>query len=103
MSFSKNLSVVVLAAGKGKRMKSEIPKVLHQICGKPMLYYILSLAGKYICSYRLQERAGQRLYKNQLPGSQNYYSEGPAGYCSCCFYVEETKRGSWEEYINTSR
>ena len=46
MSFSKNLSVVVLAAGKGKRMKSEIPKVLHQICGKPMLYYILSLAGK---------------------------------------------------------
>lgn len=46
MSFSKNLSVVVLAAGKGKRMKSGIPKVLHQVSGKPMLYYILSLAGK---------------------------------------------------------
>jgi bifunctional UDP-N-acetylglucosamine pyrophosphorylase/glucosamine-1-phosphate N-acetyltransferase len=46
MSFSKSLSVVVLAAGKGKRMKSEIPKVLHQISGKPMLYYILSVACK---------------------------------------------------------
>lgn len=46
MSFSKSLSVVVLAAGKGKRMKSEIPKVLHQISGKPMLYYMLSLACK---------------------------------------------------------
>jgi len=46
MNFSKNLSVVVLAAGKGKRMKSDIPKVLHQLSGKPMLYYILSLAGR---------------------------------------------------------
>lgn len=46
MSFSKNLSVVILAAGKSKRMKSEIPKVLHPISGKPMLYYVLSLAGK---------------------------------------------------------
>ncbi len=46
MSFSKNLSVAILAAGKGKRMKSEIPKVLHQISGKPILYYVLSLAFK---------------------------------------------------------
>jgi bifunctional UDP-N-acetylglucosamine pyrophosphorylase/glucosamine-1-phosphate N-acetyltransferase len=44
MGFPKNLSVAILAAGKGKRMKSGIPKVLHQISGKPMLYYILSLA-----------------------------------------------------------
>jgi bifunctional UDP-N-acetylglucosamine pyrophosphorylase/glucosamine-1-phosphate N-acetyltransferase len=44
MGFAKNLSVAILAAGKGKRMKSEIPKVLHQISGKPMLYYVMSLA-----------------------------------------------------------
>lgn len=44
MGFPKNLSVAVLAAGKGKRMKSEIPKVLHKISGKPILYYVLSLA-----------------------------------------------------------
>jgi len=36
-----NLSVIVLAAGKGKRMKSDIPKVLHQVCFKSLIYYIL--------------------------------------------------------------
>ena len=46
MDFSKDLSVIVLAAGKGKRMKSEIPKVLHRISGQPILYYVLSLAVK---------------------------------------------------------
>lgn len=37
------LAVVILAAGKGKRMKSSLPKVLHKICGKPMLEYVLDL------------------------------------------------------------
>src|SRR5664279_1262014 len=32
---------VVLAAGKGTRMKSELPKVLIEICGRPMLDYVL--------------------------------------------------------------
>ena len=41
MEFSKDLSVVILAAGRGKRMRSEKPKVLHKICGRPIIYYIL--------------------------------------------------------------
>ena len=40
------LSAVVLAAGAGSRMRSERPKPLHRLCGKPMLAYVLeSLAG----------------------------------------------------------
>lgn len=35
---------VILAAGEGKRMNSTIPKVLHPICGRPMLNYILDSA-----------------------------------------------------------
>ncbi|MHB8178026.1 MAG: bifunctional UDP-N-acetylglucosamine diphosphorylase/glucosamine-1-phosphate N-acetyltransferase GlmU [Vulcanimicrobiaceae bacterium] len=32
---------ILLAAGKGTRMKSERPKVLHEVCGRPMLWYVL--------------------------------------------------------------
>lgn len=32
---------IVLAAGKGTRMKSATPKVLHEVCGRPMLWYTL--------------------------------------------------------------
>ena len=40
------LSAVVLAAGEGSRMRSERPKPLHRLCGRPMLMYVLdSLAG----------------------------------------------------------
>ena len=34
-------SFLVLAAGKGKRMKTSIPKVLHKLCGKPILSYLI--------------------------------------------------------------
>jgi len=37
----KNIAVVVLAAGKGKRMKSDLPKVLHPILGRPLIEYLL--------------------------------------------------------------
>jgi len=36
--------VVILAAGLGTRMKSRHPKVLHAICGRPMLSYVLAAA-----------------------------------------------------------
>jgi bifunctional UDP-N-acetylglucosamine pyrophosphorylase/glucosamine-1-phosphate N-acetyltransferase len=39
-----NLTAVVLAAGLGTRMRSRLPKVLHPLCGQPMLAYVLAAA-----------------------------------------------------------
>lgn len=39
MNFKK--AAIVLAAGKGKRMKSDLPKVLHEIAGKPMICHVM--------------------------------------------------------------
>ena len=39
-----SLSIVILAAGKGSRMKSPTAKVLHEICGREMLYYSIKAA-----------------------------------------------------------
>ncbi len=40
------ISTIILAAGAGTRMKSELPKVLHPICGKPMVLYVLKTIDK---------------------------------------------------------
>ena len=44
-------AAVVLAAGKGKRMKSKNAKVLHRICGKPMVRHVIdALSGAGVSS-----------------------------------------------------
>ncbi|MFC1703232.1 bifunctional N-acetylglucosamine-1-phosphate uridyltransferase/glucosamine-1-phosphate acetyltransferase [Candidatus Omnitrophota bacterium] len=36
-----DIQVIILAAGKGTRMKSDVPKVMHQICHRPMISFVL--------------------------------------------------------------
>jgi len=38
------LSIVILAAGQGKRMKSNLPKVLQPLAGQPMLSHVIATA-----------------------------------------------------------
>ena len=37
----KGLSVIILAAGKGVRMKSDLPKVVHRVCGREMINHVM--------------------------------------------------------------
>ncbi len=41
----RSLAIVVLAAGLGTRMKSKTPKVLHEVCGKPMIVWVQEAIG----------------------------------------------------------
>ncbi|MEK7432406.1 MAG: bifunctional UDP-N-acetylglucosamine diphosphorylase/glucosamine-1-phosphate N-acetyltransferase GlmU [Cyanobacteriota bacterium] len=47
MKKIENLSVIIMAAGKGTRMKSSLPKVLHTVSGKPMLEYVIDSVSKF--------------------------------------------------------
>ena len=45
-----NLAVVIMAAGKGTRLKSRRPKVLHQIGGQPLLAHVIAAASKIVAA-----------------------------------------------------
>ena len=42
--MSERFTVLVMAAGRGTRMRSSVPKVLHPICGKPMVEWVIDAA-----------------------------------------------------------
>ncbi|MFB0516826.1 MAG: NTP transferase domain-containing protein [Candidatus Neomarinimicrobiota bacterium] len=44
MNPSCKLAAVILAAGKGKRMNSDLPKVLHEVGGRPMIQWVVATA-----------------------------------------------------------
>ena len=48
--YSYQVSTVVLAAGKGTRMKSDIPKVLHEVLKRPMIHYVIKTVESLRCS-----------------------------------------------------
>ena len=50
------VTVVLLAAGRGVRMKSARPKVLHEAAGKPLVDHVVSTARAF-----LEGRPGSRL------------------------------------------
>src|ERR1700690_3079894 len=41
-------AIAILAAGKGTRLKSRRPKVLHEIAGKPLLAHVVAAASKVV-------------------------------------------------------
>jgi len=60
---------LVMAAGKGTRMKSELPKVLFPVCGRPMIEYVID-ALRTACIDRIAVIVGYRadLVREALAG-----------------------------------
>lgn len=64
------LAAVILAAGKGTRMKSALPKVLHAVAGKPMVTFPVDVARKLGCHPTvLVVGHGAEAVKDELAGS----------------------------------
>src|SRR5271170_3406979 len=42
------IAIAIMAAGKGTRLKSKLPKVLHEIGGKPILAHVIATAKKVV-------------------------------------------------------
>lgn len=74
----RRLVVVVLAAGKGKRMCSSIPKVLHKCGNKPMLIRVLETV-KHIDPQKIIVVAGE--HQDQLEDSVLEWMGGSHGVC----------------------
>ena len=53
-------TVLIMAAGKGTRMHSETPKVLHRVCGKPLVEWVIDTARVARARKRLREATQQR-------------------------------------------
>ncbi len=68
----KQLWAVVLAAGEGKRMHSKVPKVLHPLCGKPMVEYILGSAAELTDNILIVVGHGASLVQETLKGKWRY-------------------------------
>ena len=66
---SDKLAVIILAAGKGKRMKSDLPKVLHLLRGKPLIMWVIS-AAEHLNPTKIIAVVGHKagLVKNSLKG-----------------------------------
>jgi bifunctional UDP-N-acetylglucosamine pyrophosphorylase/glucosamine-1-phosphate N-acetyltransferase len=84
-----SISVVILAAGKGTRMKSTTPKVLHEISGKSMLFHAIDAAKEIsddvtVVLYHQAERVQAQIEENytgihfHLQDAENFPGTGGA-------------------------
>lgn len=64
-----SLSVIILAAGQGSRMRSRLPKVLHPLAGKPLLGHVLDTAERLqACAIQVVYGHGGDTVPAQFPG-----------------------------------
>jgi len=59
-------TILIMAAGHGTRMRSSLPKVLHPVCGKPMIHWVIDAArragaGRIVCVTRPGEGVEEAL------------------------------------------
>ena len=69
--FEMKIATIILAAGKGTRMKSELPKVLHKVLGKDILQYPIKALEQYQNNYVVVGHESEKVI-NTLPEDIRY-------------------------------
>ncbi len=94
MSFK----VVILAAGKGTRFKSDLPKVLHKVLGKPMLWYVVRAAkeagaDRIIVVVGHKRELVEEFLRKEFPEVETVYQEEQLGTGHAVMCAGEVLRG----------
>ncbi|GEP07038.1 bifunctional UDP-N-acetylglucosamine diphosphorylase/glucosamine-1-phosphate N-acetyltransferase GlmU [Methylobacterium oxalidis] len=84
-SGRRSLTAIVLAAGKGTRMRSDLPKVLHRIAGRSMLAHVLAAA---------QEAGATRIAVVAEPGREDVAREAAAAAPGARLYPQAERLGT---------
>lgn len=97
------ISAVLLAAGQGTRMKSDVPKVLHPVCGRPMALYGLNAARSASTETPvLVVGVGAEAVRKTLGGSVDYVlQEQPLGTGHAVMQAERLLKGKTDYVIVT--
>ncbi|HEX8742380.1 MAG TPA: bifunctional UDP-N-acetylglucosamine diphosphorylase/glucosamine-1-phosphate N-acetyltransferase GlmU [Thermoleophilaceae bacterium] len=74
-------TALIMAAGHGTRMRSSLPKVLHQVCGRPMVEWVVAAAreagaGRVVCITRPGEGVDERLAEADVEVAAQTEGEG---------------------------
>lgn len=91
MSTSHSLLSVVLAAGKGTRMKSALPKVLHPVAGLSLVGHVLKL---------VRAVGGERLAVVIGPGMENVRKEAGRLAPGASIFIQENQMGTADAVLS---
>lgn len=80
-----SFSAIILAAGKGTRMRSELPKVLHKVAGKPLVAHVLSSVAPLAPAQVITVVAG---------GMESVQKACAQELASCEFAIQQQQKGT---------
>ncbi len=98
------LAAVILAAGKSTRMVTDLPKVLHEVCGRPMLAYVLEACRKVgvekilvVVGYRKDDVISAFAGQDDIVWIEQTEQKGTGHAVMMC--EQELRKGGWRDVL----
>ncbi len=98
------LAAVILAAGKSTRMVTDLPKVLHEVCGRPMLAYVLEACRKVgvekilvVIGYRKDDVIAAFAGQDDIIWIEQTEQHGTGHAVMMC--EQELRKGGWQDTL----